>query len=598
MRWAHKLKKPKRTETPRSLIFFDVETTPRRGKNNQTVHDLKLGWACHWTRRGGDGEDVFTWRYFETSRDFWAWVSERVRPRSRALLIAHNVVFDFTVTDGFRHLVELGFKIGSFYNGAGSVIIKLNAPRRGLVVLDNLNFFKSSLAELGEQIGIKKGEVDFKTATKAELSLYCKNDVTILVETWKKYLTYLEENQLGPFGLTVPGQAYKAYAHRFQVVDVYVHTQKKALEKERAGYFGGRVECMRLGEVPDSPVYCLDVNSMYPFVMAARKYPCKLLANLPRPAPDRVRALLDRHAVVARVTLHTTAPAFPYRLEKRLVFPVGRFETVLTTEELKLAFELGAIERVFDVTVYQAADLFGDYVRFFHAAKEAATTCGHKADRLFAKLMLNSLHGKFGQYGSKWEKLGPAPAESVETRLVYDDVRRGWETWYTFAGSTWQVRRGDEGRESFPAISAHVTATARVYLWRLIQEAGPGQVFYVDTDCLFVSAAGFERLKKRIRPGVLGGLEVREISGKFIIHSPKDYETDGQVRRKGIKAAARQLSGNSWEMEKWPTFAGLFESGNLSEYATGTVVKTLRREYTKGIVGPDGWVTPLVLPLL
>jgi len=57
---------------------------------------------------------------------------------------------------------------------------------------------------------------------------------------------------------------------------IYIHDQVTTSEFEREAYFGGRVECFRLGNFTDEFFYNIDVNSMFPSVMKENLYPVKL----------------------------------------------------------------------------------------------------------------------------------------------------------------------------------------------------------------------------------------------------------------------------------------------------------------------------------
>ncbi|GAH85107.1 unnamed protein product, partial [marine sediment metagenome] len=144
---------------------------------------------------------------------------------------------------------------------------------RTLLFLDLMNYFDTSLKEVGKSIGCHKIPINFKDCSTPELVEYCKNDVFIMIEAWKKWITFIYENDLGVWGKTLPSQAFNCYRHRFMPHKIYIHTHEKATALERAGYFGGRCECFQLGYFDDGPFYLLDINSMYPSVIS-RKLPC------------------------------------------------------------------------------------------------------------------------------------------------------------------------------------------------------------------------------------------------------------------------------------------------------------------------------------
>ena len=594
-RHAHVLKTNASCETPVNITFFDVETDQIKSKDREVIQRFKLGWACHVKRDKFRRTLGKSWYEIKHDREFWAWLDGRVQKQTRMYLISHNIVFDFTVLKGFRHLIELGWEVKSFFSQSKTTIMKLRKGKRTIMILDNLNFFKLSLEKLGQEIGLDKGSIDFRTATRRELSAYCKIDVEILIETWRKYLNYIEDHDLGNFSVTTPAQAFNSYRHRFMHQEIFIHNSRRAIMLERESYSGGRVECFRIGKVPDKRVYALDINSMYPYVMSKFQYPVKLLKTHYRCTPSEIGRYLNRKLIVARVDIETKIPIVPIKRDGKLIFPIGRFQAVLTTPEIEFVLKHGKILKFRDVCVYQKADLFSDFVAYFHNLKTDATQEGRSSERLFAKLMMNSLYGKFGQSASSWKSIGTANIDKVEVQEVFSgDGLTRW-LWYTFAGQVWEIERGGESFNSFPAIAAHVTAYARRYLYELILKAGRRHVYYCDTDSLFVSEKGLSRLQTRIKENVLGALNLESVIDDLTIYCPKDYIADGNPKRKGIRRDAVELSPGTFEQDQWLTFRGLMHRGNLDEYVVRPTIKRVKRIYDKGVVQSDGRVKPHLL---
>lgn len=594
-RISHRLKDNKQVELPSNLIFFDTETTERRIDDNTVVHDLKLGWAIHWHRDRRYENPKPKYLYFTDQVLLWDFVESKIRPKTRTYLIAHNVVFDFTVVKGFSTLIDRGWTVKSFYNEYGTVIIKLKKGTSTLIILDNLNFFRCKLAELGREVGLDKGEVDFATVTDEELSDYCLNDTEILYLSWKKYLSFIADNDLGNFSLTIPSQSFSAFRHRFMDNPIYIHTRQDVLALERSSYFGGRTECFFVGEVPSSPIYVLDVNSMYPFVMREQQYPFALLRSERSLTVKELLRALDEYLVVSEVLVKTDKALVPIRRDDKTIYPVGEFSTVLTTPEIRLVIDEAEILRVGRTSFYRRADIFVDYVDFFYDLKRKARTSGRKAEEMFTKLMMNSLYGKFGQRSTTWTLIGEADVDAIDVREVFTPGKREPALWYTFAGNIWEISRGGESFNSFPAISSHVTGYARVYLWKLIEQAGRENVYYCDTDSLFVNERGYKALRAFIDPDKLGSLALKQIAKSLTLYAPKDYKIDGALKQKGRRANAEVIDETTFRQEQWASFKTLFRQGDLDNYVVKKITKHMKREYTKGVVLPSGRVAPFLL---
>ncbi|KKL84369.1 hypothetical protein LCGC14_1965430, partial [marine sediment metagenome] len=151
-----------------------------------------------------------------------------------------------------------------------------------------------------------------------------------------------------------------------------------------------------------------------------------------------------------------------------------------------------------------------------------------------------------------------------------------------------------ESFDSFPAIAAHVTAYARMYLWQLMQQVGYGNYMYCDTDSLIINEIGLDNLHDLISSTTLGGLKIEKKTRSLIIRGLKDYTFGSKTVIKGIRKNAIELSAGVYQQELWPSFRGLLHNAEPETYTVKTIVKHLSREYTKGDVSIDGVVVPFV----
>ncbi|MBA7577842.1 hypothetical protein ES708_19697 [subsurface metagenome] len=346
VRRAHRLKSNKRTYVPTQFIFFDTETYQVKKSKYSSVHKLKLGWAVYWRRASAVYPEIIKWKEFKRKSTFWDFVEQNIRSKTRLVLIAHSVVFDFTVSGGWSELINRGWKLDRLYEKNHTFIARYKKTSKTILILDNMNYFMSSLAKLGDQVGLEKLPIDFNKCTDQQLSTYCYRDTEILLKTWQKYFTWFIENDLGNFGVTISSQSFNTFRHRFMPSDIFIHNRRYVLNLERESYFGGRTECFKLGNFSKDKYYYLDVNSMYPSVMRNGYYPVKYLNYDLKCTPQILKFYLQKYCIVARVRLNTKKPIVPVRKKLKVIFPVGRFEAVLSTPELKLALAEKAIEKV------------------------------------------------------------------------------------------------------------------------------------------------------------------------------------------------------------------------------------------------------------
>jgi len=593
-RHPHILKSEKTMAMPRRMVFFDTETWQNEKENGQVHQSLRLGWALYYCRAYGRHTETLDWLYFLHPDQFWQFISEHTHDKNKLWVIARNVAFDFTVVKGWSHLRRLGFKLKFFHNKGACNIISVRNKSKSIVFLDSMNWFVESLAKTGERIGLPKLSIDFKTCTEAELKTYCRRDVEIEYENFKIFIRFLERNNIARLCYTRGSTAMAAFLLNHYTTKIYIHNNEQAIKLERDSYKGGRVECFYLGELKNDNYYMLDVNSLYPFVMRNNRYPVKYIRICHNGSVCSLLTTLDNKSVTAKVLIETDEPVYAVR-RGRCLFPVGRFWTVLTTPELKYALAKGHIKQVGDCVIYEQDSIFKSYVDKFYAMRQEFKSLGVAEYEELCKKMLNSLYGKFGQKGESWTKIGDRPDESDREELVFNMNGRRVSKLRYLLGEVFLMTGVGECFDSFPAIAAHVTGYARMYLWSLMQEVGWGNYFYCDTDSLIVNEVGLCNLKNQIDSQVLGKLKIQATASTIFIRGLKDYSTDAKIVMKGIRKNAVKISDGVYSQEKWPSFRGLLRSGKPEDYVVETVTKHLTRKYTKGDVSLDGVVRPYEL---
>jgi len=592
-RKPHVLKAEKSMAMPRRMVFFDTETWQNERENGQVHQSLRLGWACYYCRAYGRHVETLEWLYFTTPEEFWQFISEHTHDKNKLWVIARNVAFDFTVVKGWTHLRRLGFKLKFFHNKGACNIISVRNKSKSLVFLDSMNWFVESLAKTGERIGLPKLSIDFKTCTETALKAYCHRDVEIELENFKIYIKFLEHYRIARLCYTRGSTAMAAFLLNHYVTKIYIHNNEQAIKLERESYKGGRVECNFIGELNNDNYYMLDVNSLYPFVMRNNMYPVKYKKILHKTTPHNLCKLLRDTSVTGKVLIETDEPVYPVR-RARCIFPVGRFWACLTTPELKHALAKGHIKQVGDCVVYEQESIFKSYVDRFYKLRQEFKTTGVAEYEELCKKMLNTLYGKFGQKGEDWTKIGDCPNEPDREELVFNMNGKRVTKLRYLLGQLFSMTSVGECFDSFPAIAAHVTGYARIYLWSLMQQAGWGNYFYCDTDSLIVNEVGLQCLKNRLHNTCLGSLKIVKQSNAVIIRGLKDYSISQKQVIKGIRKNAVCVGYGVYEQEKWPSFRGLLRSGHPEDYIVETVTKHLTREYHKGDVTLDGVVLPYV----
>jgi len=592
-RKPHTLKKEKTLAIPRSIIFFDTETKQYNEPDGKVRQEFILGWACFYGRKYGRHKEREIWCKINNISDFWDFVFEHTEPKNRLWIIARNVVFDFTICKGWKHLKAAKYKLKFFHNNGVSVIVTVRKGNRTIVFLDSMNWFTESLAKTGERIGIPKMQINFETCTREYLSEYCKNDVLIEVENFKTFIKFLVANSISRLCYTKASTAMAAYLFRHYHTPIYIHNNREALTLERDSYKGGRCECFYIGDASNEKHYVLDVNSLYPYCMSINSYPVKYKHLKHNLSVKQLAEIIKEYAVVAKVDINTNEPVYAVR-DKRTIFPIGKFTNALTTPEIKYAIEHNHITKVNDCVIYERANIFSSYVKTMYTLRKDFASAGVKEYAVICKYLLNALYGKFGQKAEEWTKIGNAPDEPDREEILFTDSIPRVRRLRYLLGELFELTKYSEAYNSFPAISSHVTAYGRLYLWHLMKICGYGNYLYCDTDSLIVNKAGYINLLPYLNDTELGKLKIEYTTERLTIYGLKDYVTDNKVCIKGIRKNATKIKDCVYEQQQWPTFKGLLKSKDANTYVVNNMIKHLTREYTKGNVQDDGRVSPFI----
>jgi len=602
---CHKWSKNCKTTIPNKTIFFDTETWNYKESNDKIIMTLRLGYAIFrtfYTKDDGtpaiDMVDKRQVHYFESGEDFYNFVISCIHSKERLCLYAHNLDFDLTVSQFYYNAFSHGWRSRVPYTKGGVFIDSLVKDDMKIDLIDTYNHFKTPLRKLGKAVDLDKGEMDFESGKyipKRILKPYCLRDVEIIEKAIDTYYTFLIDHDLGHAQKTVASQAFGTYRHRFMKGDVFVQAKKQPLELERQSYHGGRVECFEIGKIKCNKIYKLDINSMYPYVMQKELFPCGFAFTRPNVSMPNLIKLLSKYLITATCYLDTTDPIYPKYIQNKLCFPIGKFWTTLSTPEIKYALTNNQLLKVTQIEGHKCAHIFKEYIDFMYNERLKYKKAGNEAYSLFLKYLMNSLYGKTGQKQRITTEKDIDNCLEISERIEID-VDGNMSTVVTFGGR--QIKRTTiekDAHNSYCAIAAHVTAYARVYLYKLIKQAGQKHCFYCDTDSIFTDKTGYNNLKEYLSETKLGFLKLEDITNHLIIKGNKDYIFGNKVTLKGVKDTAKQISPNSYSYYEWSHFHSIFTRGLLAPPTQTLTTKTLTREYNKGMVQKSGRIKPFKL---
>jgi hypothetical protein len=619
----------------------------------------------------------------EMCKRFWEAVSEFALGdwghgvnHGTVYVFGHNVGYDMITTGAYTHLPGHrcnrrdagdgtcgGWVVETPYSKGPVYIQRAKHGLRTIVILSSTNYFVAKLAAVAKDLGVPDkieydkelfAKKDLTDAEWVELQEYCRRDVEIVRRAmiWLvKTLMEPDKNtgkQLAPFRMTISSIAFSAWRYSFMTSNVAVHTNRVATKLERDGFFGGRTETDYVGDVVGE-VHCLDVNNLYGYIMAMKRLPRKLVKVLSEdeaPSPEDLRKWIEDpdypFVLIAQVYVDMKEPAVPVKDPEshKLLFKTGTFETTLCSPELRLVFRYGDVLSVGKVALYEAAPIFKEYVDYMSKKRVEADEAHEPAKRQLYKNLVVNAYGKLGQQSEEWVRVGP-PVVGVKPHVeefIRPDGTRIIRQ-FTTLGEFESTGVKQESFNSFPAVAAYITSSARCRLWDLMviaRKHGPKHLFYRDTDSLMCDRVGYQDLEKagELHPTTLGMLKeewcapyVKFEGAKFYTffvqheqHQPgmstgkfscvDGWRIDGDrfvpgvpttephyvrvAKHKGIGADAEMVvteNGPRFIVDQWPGWAGHLRDGDIGHFHNRRMFKKATTKYEKGVVGDDGWVT-------
>ncbi len=533
---------------PPRVIFTDTETVER--EHGQL--DLLLGCYEIWTV-GSDGLPSYQKGKgdYYTEDAFYNLVRDNVPCR----IVAHNWNFDAAVLrigardNAEKHGYEIDVKGGIYPlpgQGFAPFLLKLKFEHGDCELLCNTNYYKQSLASIGDSLGIAKMTMP-GTDDKQAMLEYCRNDVIILRHAYFAMFAYTKDIAGVTPGITAAmasNRVYRAGYYRGTKDAQGTHHLPYINDAERQAYHGGRTDTFYKGSPKVETVYKYDVNSLYPYCMLG-DMPIRYLQS----GSANWVSGYDGYTILAHVDLYIP-PESEYgflglegvKMDGRLIFPVGRYTAWVWEPLLKIADRHGYIEKVHNVLVYECENIFDTYIADLFARRTEYKETGNDAFQMLTKLMMNSLYGKFGQRQSgKWELID---SDTNEWLVMHGLGERFAEEWDGVEKHYWQ--RGGElygykdgeglARHSICSVAGYITAKARALLWNALAAVITmgGELYMCDTDSVVCNIAlpplfvDDKELGKFALEGMAAGNECTFLA-------PKHYVYKGKLKLKGVR---------------------------------------------------------------
>jgi len=457
------------------------------------------------------------------------------------IFVASNLGFDFFgLFFGHEYIRKFRFIMkgssllyATCYNMHGDPVKDRMKGSYKVTFIDTMNYSPLSVQDMGKIISVDKLEkpacLGNKPGSMAEWDQMRQYNIRDSVIS-RKYMEFLDKSfrDLGVRPkLTIASTSKRLFQNKY-LKEEYTRMDADIILDLFNGYYGGRCEVFSRGKFKDLVQY--DINSMYPYVMRKFSYP----------DPNSVRVIdgshpeyINQYPGLSLVTVeapYMDYPLLPFRLDKKLLFPYGRFTSWQSHIELKEAFKLGyRITKIHKMIYFnKTCEPFKDFVDDLYA-KRIMYQKDNNPMQYVVKILLNSLYGKFGEKFFNKETIEPMDMDLDELKR-YDDFDRLGE----FIRYKKIVM---PPTHCIPIWALYVTAYARLEIYKYITQ---NKAVYCDTDCIMTEYQCINTSSD------LGSMKIERKIDEVTIVKPKMYCIKGMYENRGkhiikLKGAGKKL---------------------------------------------------------
>lgn len=535
------LKPAKQKGNNRKIYGFDIETYD---KNRKFL--LASIWGEHFKKTYFDKDSLIN--------------DLKQKKFHNSYIAATNLSFDFFGT--FHNRPEIAF-FNTLFRGSSLLYAKTYIKNKGfkrewsnnskpLTFIDTGNYAGLSVEKLGKIINIPKFE---KPGFLGEYPK-SRNEWDIMIqynmrdsEISAKALNYFFDSfyKMGAsIKPTIASTSMSLFKNRYLKEDYFRHPVP-VLDEIFKGYYGGRTEVFERGLFHNLNYY--DVNSMYPYVMREYEYPDPNSLRITYKEDIDYIHSFEGMSNVSISAPYNEYPLLPVRFDNKLIFPYGMFSGWYTHIELRRAMELGyTITKIRKIIYYR--DKCRPFKEFVDELYKKRMDYKEKNNPMefTAKILLNSLYGKFGQKFRDKDNWVPIPPTIEELDKI---------DFYEREGEYIRIKQAFREPAAFtiPIWAAYVTAYARILLQRLISRAG---AVYCDTDSIVTR-------KKLITGSGLGELKLEAVLNEAVFIKPKMYafkssnSSTVKIKGLGVKIGYHQfisefIKRRAWDYTKFLKF--------------------------------------------
>ena len=643
-------------ETPRSVWYVVPETNISSSdvRKGITYYELKRVHAAHVVYRREKRITEFT---IENPIELWNLISSRCGQKMKAWLFVGEPYFELDLL-GFWKLIDEG-RITFRASDSLKANDETNKRFRGTICLNSSPFFahckldnKSltivSIDNYGEKLTAlqkelartwkvsrkKSGETvteynHFKACLAANVNYF-----DALFSVWK-------ERDIGCWQTTASKLAMRAYQHhltkrnnelwhnetnnehrmlaqkftqkhpRLQVITF--HDDNELKKFERQAYFGGEAQLFYVGQW-EKPCYYVDVKSFYPWIASQYELPYCLERVEEKATLGWLTNQLECYEAIAEVLITGPNSEYPVRVplekirrreagvqtydEHCVIYPEGKYWTTLTSLELRDAIEKGFVKDVGRVALYKKGFVLRDFMNEWLRIREEAERTNNDALVVIAKMIANSLIGKFGQRSPSWkDEPNEVPPTNWGEYWKVNWEKKCYVRFRSIGGFAQRYHGLVESSYSFIPLAAAVCSIGRHLMRSWRRSMPPDSVLLQDTDGWIVTEEGFERISQSpaFQSGQPGTFRLKGSYEEAEFWTPKHYRLERDFVLAGFGNARVIQGGQFFFAETTSPFDSL-----LNGLPIGKALRRIR-QFAPDFLYPNryrlesGFTVPLLL---
>lgn len=538
---------------PHRWIVADTESHRVKLEDGE---QLRFALACgaRWRDDLPTGDRLERADFWEPAK-FWAWVTEWCWTHGRTVLWFHNAGHDLGQLDAFRLLPQMGYELDWCNMDRDVSVVHWRGPRGSLVIADTYTWLPKSLDELSGLVGLGKTALPGKDDPVETWLARCRTDTEITRRLVLALLDFVRTEHLGNWQPSGAGMGHTAWRHRFMNHKVLVHDDADAIDAERHAMHAGRAEAWWHGRASGGPFTEWDMHMSYCRIAAECDLPAKLWDHDVAPSWKVHQFGLDHWRTLARVNVCTQVPVVPARIDGRITWPVGQFETVLWDTELDLIRENGGAYQVLEQWRYTSKPVLADWAKWSMDICARTDATVSPIAQTWVKHQSRAVIGRMALRTPTWEHFGDNWLEG-HTGISLITGRDGETRRLMHVGTRVMAETGrTEASNAVPQITSYVMAVARTRLWRACQVAGLDHVLHVDTDSLIADKVGTARLEAAAGSGLPGAWRPKATWRAIEITGPRHYAAPGRKLVPGVPRRAVEQPDGSFEGEVWDSLA-------------------------------------------